>query len=339
MVKNTTKTCSLQRISTAREKKRRGKRDKTHSVTPSPKNKSKSNYDRSAPSAPSATPTTKPWDAASSNASTVSEASRAGVERVICEFEQQNEALGLDAMSMASFDTSEDERVLESSDKQIDGEEPEDGDVGGDGLKPNYKDIGDGTTMGVATKCVFRVSAGTLRSASSEDPTIQDLSRPLKGWTLIHFNEFSKLKMNGKLVVTEQMRWRLGPGTGEEGYDREVIRMRDLRKAVLDELATQLKSIMLQEARKEFPSIGKRAPHSWDDIRNSWARDSSIPSAQLTWHLMYGIFDQLDMSGSRNSPKWERKLEKKVMEKMNLAYIRETIPSGKSLLFVKLYEM
>jgi hypothetical protein len=48
--------------------------------------------------------------------------------------------------------------------------------------------------------------------------------------------------------------------------------------------------------------------------------------ADATWQVMYGMWDRLDMNKRRGQPGWEKRLERKVMEDLELAYLASSIP-------------
>jgi hypothetical protein len=162
----------------------------------------------------------------------------------------------------------------------------------------------------------------------TEDLTVQDSTRPMKGWKLISFSEFNNLKLVGKVKATKEMISRLGPKATPEILEKEVLRMRDLRDAVKEEAENQLKAMMLEEGRHAFQQKGMEEPNSWDDIRKTWHRYSDVETAEAIWHVMYGMFDQIDLLSGRKGMRWERRLEKMLMQKMNIAYLADTIPAG-----------
>lgn len=298
MVKTSSKTCSLQPASKAKPKRKT--QNSTRTVTPAKKRKSLEIQHENVARAVT-------HQDGSESGSTESEETAGSVREV------ENIVKGFDDGTDPFDDMKMTESVVGSVDSAVSDAFP------GALDSPDRQEVKPKKVVG---------SVCLLRHALSHDPTIQDMDSSLKGWSLISFNEFQNLKLTGPVKVTEQIRWRLGPSALQENLEREVIRIRDLRSAIREEAESQLKSLMLEEARVEMSKIGKDEPHHWDDIRNNWARDSSIENARLTWHLMYGMFDNFDLQGKRNAPKWERNLEKVIMQKMNIAYIRESIPAG-----------
>ena len=159
----------------------------------------------------------------------------------------------------------------------------------------------------------------------SEDRTVQNPKNPIPGWRLICYNEFEGLTKAAK--CTDSVRFRMTSVANHEQIAREMQRVRDLRALMAKEAKTSIQSLMLDEAKRLFPKIGKGVPFSWEDIRTNWKRDPSVGNARVTWHLLYGLFDKMNMR-NRRGPHWEKKLESVLMTKHKIAYISNTIPAG-----------
>lgn len=169
---------------------------------------------------------------------------------------------------------------------------------------------------------------GPARHILTKDLTIQNMNSPMKNWRLIHFQEFYELKMSGALVPNNAIKWRLGTDASVDEIQKAVLNARDIRNCVKNEAETIIQQMMLEEAQQVFPKIGKEVPCHFKDIRRNWGQDCTIENAKATWHILYGMFDELDMDTGRRGPIWQKKLEKIIMQRMSIAYISETVTHG-----------
>ena len=145
--------------------------------------------------------------------------------------------------------------------------------------------------------------------------TIQSSDNPTKGWRLIHFNEFDDLKLTGQLVMNCAIKWRLGANPSPDEIQKAVQNSRDLRSAFKSDAEELLMQMMLEEAQKTFPKEDMDVPRHFDDVKRNWGRCWSVENAQVTWHILYGMFDELDMQSGRRGQLWQKRLEKLIMEK------------------------
>jgi hypothetical protein len=167
------------------------------------------------------------------------------------------------------------------------------------------------------------------RHALTLDETIQDPECAMPNWWLITFYEFDKLlKLLRENKISESVKMRLGSSSTVEEQQIEMRKIGDLRMLMLTQIRGTLEGMMLDEAKRVFRERHLKEPANLAEVRLAWKNDSSVSSAEATWQVLYGLFDRLDSKSKKDL--WENKLERLIMKKMQVAYIKQTVPPGSS---------